>query len=487
LGVTGTGRVIVAGGGIAGIACALRLAERGVRVTLLETRRKLGGRATSFVDARTGETLDNCQHVALACCTNYLDLLDRLDALDKITWTSEQYWVQRGGVVSVVAPGLLPAPFHFMGSILGARFLTWGEKNRLGDAMRAIVRAERAAWASRTFAEFLRASNQSQRAIEVFWAPVVISACNVGVDRVSAASALQVFQEGFLAHRHAADIGVSRVPLLELYDRAEGVIERAGGEIRLGCSVERLGAASVDVFESGTRRTLHAERVVCALPPERAAAVIDPELVQSDARLRSLGGIEHSPILGVHLRGDGPLMHLPHAVLVEGATQWLFRKDDRGCAVHAVISAADEWMGLNEAEIGRRVVADLHAYFPESRGVPIASVRSVKEKRATFLCTPEVEALRPEGIDDRQSVEAGAGARRDGLILAGDYTRTGWPATMEGATRSGYTAAGGVLGVDPRSMLVADMVPAWGARLAGLRGAGLRGASANEGRAGAIA
>ena len=445
--------VIVVGGGIAGIAAALRLAESGVAVTLLETRKKLGGRATSFVDVRTGQTLDNCQHVALGCCTNYLDLLGRLGVADKIRWDHEQYWVERGGRTSTIRPGPLPAPAHFGLSVLAAHFLSVGEKLKLALAMRAIMRADRSKWGARTFADFLTQHGQPRTLIDKFWAPVVVSACNLTCDRASAASALHVFQDGFCATRTSAAIGIATVPLLELYDRAEEVITRAGGIIRLGASVDRLDATSATTGGE----TLTAEQVICALPPERATEVIASELQTSEPRFAALDRITHSPILGVHLVFDRPVLPLPHAVLVEGATQWLFRKDAEGRAVHAVISAADEWMPLDEAEIGRRVLADLHAFFPASREAQPVSIRPVKERRATFAGTPEVEPLRPTATGP------------SGLILAGDYTAVGWPATMEGATRSGYIAAAAALGRTPQEFLLPDLRKASLARVMGLR------------------
>lgn len=431
--------VIVAGGGIAGIAAALKLAEAGVAVTLLETRKKLGGRATSFVDARTGERIDNCQHVALRCCTHYLDLLARLGADQHIRWDAEQYWVERGGRTSVIRPGLFPAPGHFTGSVLAAKFLSWGEVAQLGRAMAAIMRADRAAWRTRTFGEFLRSAGQSARVIDRFWQPVVVSACNLPVDRAAASSALHVFQEGFLAHRDAATMGVATVPLVDLYDRAEAVIASRGGRVVLGASVERLDAERV--WLSGGVE-LRARRVVCAVPAERVLKVVEPSLIAGDPRFEAIAAVEHSPILGVHLVFDRPVLPTKHAVLVEGGTQWLFRKDDAGAKLHAVISAADEWMELTEEQIAQRVVEDVRAYFPAASDARLIAARSVKEKRATFAATPAWEARRP-GVTGPS-----------GVILAGDYTDTGWPATMEGATRSGYFAAAAVLGKSASSALL---------------------------------
>lgn len=460
--------VLVAGGGIAGLAASVRLAEEGLSVVLLETRKKLGGRATSFVDSRSGRVLDNCQHVVLGCCTNYLDLLSRLGATDKVRWTRKQYWIEEGGRVSVIGPGLLPAPAHFTGSMMGAGFLRLSEKVQVARACSSILRLDRRAWRGRTFTDFLVSCGQSDRVVRRFWAPVVVSACNLDVSRVCAASALHVFQEGFLAAGNAADIGVPAVPLVELYARAAEVIARAGGKIELGAGVERLDESSATTTDG---RRFEADRVVCAVPVERVNRVVDESVRGGDDRFALLDRFTHSPILGVHLTFDRPVMPrdrwggargssegpIPHAVLVDRPTQWLFTKDVEGRYLHAVISAADDWVGLSEGEIGRRVLSDIHACMPESRAAELAEVRAVKEKLATWAPTPGIEAMRPSA----------AGKSR--IVLAGDYTDTGWPATMEGAARSGYAAAAAVLGREAGSVVRPPARIAPLARVLGLR------------------
>lgn len=444
-GVGAAKNVIVVGGGVAGIACALRLAEAGVAATLLETRKKLGGRATSFQDSRTGLLIDNCQHVAMGCCTNYLDLCRRLGVMEKMRWIRETFWVEAGGRVSVMRAGRIPAPGHFLTSFLAVSFLSAKEKARVGLAMRAAMLAERGAWRDATFARWLEKHGQPRAAVEKFWSPVVVSACNLGVERVCAATALHVFQEGFLASADAAAVGVSAVPLVELYDAAGVAVERAGGRIRLGTGVERVWPQRV-VTSAGEE--LRADAVVCAVPVERAVRIVAEEVRAGDARFAAMERMTHSPILGVHVEFDRAVMGLHSAVLVGRATQWLFRKDEAGRRIHAVISAADEWMGLDEEEITRRVVGDIEACFPAAPGVRSAAVvssRAVKEKLATFAATPECEASRPGTTGS------------SGLILAGDYVRTGWPATMEGAARSGYMAAGAVLDRPAREMVARPM------------------------------
>lgn len=435
--------VAIVGAGIAGLAAAVRLAERGVPVTLLETRRKLGGRATSFVDVRSGLTIDNCQHVVMGCCSAYLDLLGRVGAAEKIRWYRQQHWVEEGGRVSTVQPSFLPAPLHFAPSMFRAGFLSFGEVLSIGRAIAKIARARRAAHEEETFGDFLKRAGVSERVVRRFFAPIIVSACNLEIERVSCAVALHVFQEGFLSSKTAADIGVPKTPLAELFAQAPEIVATAGGQVLLGASVERVTRNTVTLADG---REIQADAVILAAPVERVRRLVaGAEAAASDPRFEPLDRFTHSPILGVHLLFDRPVMDLPHAVLVDRPTHWLFDKSGqieregviidgvpvRG-ALHAVVSAAEAWVGLDEQAIGERVLADVRACFPaagENGGARLLAVRAVKEKRATFAPLPGMARLRPGATGP------------SGIILAGDYTDTGWPATMEGAARSGYAAA----------------------------------------------
>lgn len=453
--------VIVVGAGIAGMAAAIRLAEHGVRVTLLETRKKLGGRATSFADVRSGEVLDNCQHVVLGCCTNYLDFLARVGSADKILWYTAQYWAEEGGHISVVHRGHLgplpplPAPSHFGWSFLRAKFLTYAEAVSIGRCCIRMLSVDRRNEENRTFAAFLKEHGQTERTIRRFWSPVVVSACNLDCDRVASSSALHVFQEGFFANQKAADIGISSVPLVDLYANVESLIAKSGGTVHFGSSVTALDTHSVTLSDYSK---LHADAVICAVPVERVSRLIDPQTQATDPRFAMLETFTHSPILGVHLRFDRPVMgDMPHCVLVDKSTQWLFRKDASGTAVHAVISAADNWLPIPEDEIGRRVAADIQSCLPAARDAQVVSVRAVKEKLATFAPLPGLERSRPNTTGP------------SGIILAGDYTNTGWPATMEGAARSGYTAAAAALNQSAETMTMQSLPIAKVARFLGLK------------------
>ena len=436
-------RALVLGGGVAGIAAALRLADEGVAVTLVETRRRLGGRATSFDDPRTGTTLDNCQHVVLGCCTRLLGMYERLGVADRIAWHRRYHFADGDGRVHTLASGALPAPLHMGPSFARCGLFGMGEKLAIARGMAALWRggpAEQRAWAGRRFDEWLADHGQGPGARAKFWEPVVVSACNERLDRVAAPYAIQVFQEGFLAGPGASAMGVPSVPLVSLYDGAERAIERSGGAIRLGASVSRieLGERGVAAVHAAGERHV-ADAVISALPFDRLARALPAGAGQHDARFRGLEELEVSPIVGIHLffeaAGAAPFPW-PHLVLPNATLQWAF---DQGVAegdstrvqhVHGVVSAARDLIEVSAEEIADRAVADLARAVPAIGSARLVNSRVIKEKRATFSLTPEADRLRP----------AARGATR-GLYLAGDWCETGWPATMEGAARSGEAAA----------------------------------------------
>jgi len=429
--------VIVVGGGVAGIAASVRLARDGVRVTLIEAKRRLGGRATSFTDAPTGAILDNCQHVVLGCCTRYLELCELLGVSHQLEWTKSQYWVECGGDspgrISVLEPGGLPAPLHFAGSFLNAAFLTAAEKLAISACMARIKLADRDDWRGRTFGDFLRACGQPMGAVAKFWEPIIVSACNLASESVCAAPALKVFQDGFLASAQAANMGVPRVPLVSLYDETAQILTESGGHLKLGCSVAHVSPGEV-TLASGER--VGCDAVICALPMERACDIVADERLRPDQRLAAIrAGLAYSAIIGVHLVFDRQILEIPHAVLVGAATQWVFRKE--GGRILAVISGAGELCDLPAEQLLDMVEADVRRAFPrEARDAKRLWGRVVKERRATFAPTPEFERARTH-----------VRPCDTGVVLAGDYTDTGWPATMEGAALSGFEAARLVAGL----------------------------------------
>jgi zeta-carotene desaturase len=419
-------RAIVVGGGLAGIAAAVMMSDHGVAVTLLEARKRLGGRAGSFEDARTGQVLDNCQHVTMGACRVYIDLLGRLGVANKIAWGTRQTWIEPGGRRSTLAAAPLPGAMAFGPSLLLARFLSLGDKASIARAAGAAAKADRHALGDRTFAQWLAGTRPTDRAIRRFWNPLIVSACNLEPDRVSARVGLHVVQDAMLGGAASASIGVPDVPLDALYEPVPGVLRDGGGGVEFGARVTAIERGRVSCTDG---RTFESDAVVCALDPAAANRLVSTE------GQPPYPGVVFSPILGVHLRFDRPVLDVPHAVLVEGAVQWVFAKPAEPGLLHAVVSAADAWAGLSERDIVRRVVDELAEYLPQTRSAELRWARPVLERRATFAATPGFQGSRP-----------GAGRLCDqGCFLAGDATATGWPATMEGAVRSGRGAAAAAL------------------------------------------
>ena len=447
--------MIVAGGGIAGMTCAIELAREGAKVLLLETRKKLGGRATSHTDQKTGETIDNCQHVLMRCCTSLLELYEQLGVADRMVWHRDFTFVHGDGTRAELGAGWLPAPLHFAGAFARFKGLSLGDKFAIGRAMAAIrfmSRPKRDALDAVSFADWLQQHRQPARAIERFWEVTVVSACNESLDRVAAGYALQVFQEGFLENKTNYEMGLSDVPLAELYDPAVQTIEAAGGRLVTAsvksldydAEVKHIRAA---VLNDGTR--LEADAFISALPFDVLDRVADEAGKADDPRLQRLGEIGVSPIVGLHLwikssadAANGTevsegVMTVPHVVLTGSPIQWVFDQGTDADGVqhlHGVVSAAHDMVDTPNAEIIDLAMNELRRFVPGCADAELVKGRVIKERRATFGCVPGIDALRPT---------ADGGIKN--LLLAGDGCATGGPATMEGAARSGCAAADAAL------------------------------------------
>jgi zeta-carotene desaturase len=418
----------VCGGGIAGIAAAVRLADAGKSVVLIEQAGRLGGRAGSFDDPALGEPIDNCQHVVLGCCSAYLALLERLGVSDAIDWSSGFHFIEPDGRRSTLPILPLPAPLHGVLFLPRARFLAIRDRLSVASGLAAMLRFDAKRWRGRSFSAWLEAHAQPAAAVERFWAPIVISACNARPESCDAAVAAMVFRDGFLASSRAPRMGVPRVPLRDLYNAVPGILARAGGEVRLTARVERAGTHAVHL-RSG--EPIRADRVILALPHLAAADLIERSGLDPGGVAASLRRLRVSPIVGAHLHFDSPVSDLPHAVMLDAQIDWLFFKDG-GRRVHAVASAADALVDAAPEAIIDRVTGLLRERMGLGETRPTWA-RVVKERRATFLPEPGAEAHRP------------ATAALGEVLLAGDSVATGWPATMEGAARSGNLAAEALL------------------------------------------
>ena len=468
-------RVVVIGGGLAGIAAAVRLGDAGVPVTVIEARKRLGGRATSFADPATGQLLDNCQHVLMRCCTNLVDLYHRLGVADKIEWHQSFHFRDRAGRLDTLEAGRLPAPLHLAPALWRFRALTLRDKWAITRGMWALLRTgarHRQAWHDCSFADWLTHHRQPAAAVEKFWAPVTVSALNEQPDRMAADYAMQVFRQGFLAHPRAFEMGLAAVPLVQLYDTAEQVITSTGGRLLMGLSARELirSGRRITAVRLSNGETLPADAVLTALPCDRLARLCDDNLRRCDARLRHLDDFEFSPILGIHLWFEGTVMDLPHLALTQSPLQWLFNQgfdlERNGQHLHGVISGAHELMDRSAEELVELAVNETRCALPAALQVRPLHAQVIKERRATFAPRPGVDRLRPAPgaatpvapapdlgrgfLSDDASSTTGAQATPSdsavaNLYLAGDWCQTRWPATMESAVRSGYLAAADLL------------------------------------------
>ncbi|MBV9507913.1 MAG: FAD-dependent oxidoreductase [Acidobacteriia bacterium] len=412
-------RVLIAGGGLAGLAAASALGSAGFEVDLFEARPFLGGRATSYpVPASPeapAETIDNCQHVLLRCCVNLLDFYERLGVRQHIRFHREFYFVEPGGRVSKLRRGPFPAPFHFTDSFLAISFLDKLDKLAIARAFLALQRerTRRADLDRISMLDWLREKGQTDRAIERFWRQVLVSAVNEDLGRMAARHGFQVFWLGFLARSNSYEMGIPDVSLSRLY-AAEAWQRLCSVRLHTRCPVERIGPEGFVI--NGRLET--AGFYVCALPFERLQAVG-----------LSAPALEHSPITGVHLWFDREITTLPHATLLDRTMQWMFNKNG-GHYLQLVVSASRTLTDLSRNEIIQIALRDLGEFFPRVNEATLLKGHVVKEQRATFSAGPHTEALRPDCSTEISN-----------LFLAGDWIRTGWPATMEGAVRGGYLAA----------------------------------------------
>ena len=436
---------IVMGGGLAGLSAAAALGGAGWGVTLFETRAFFGGRATSWpvpgAEGAEAEVIDNCQHVLLRCCVNLMDFYERLGVAGEIQFYREFVFIEPGGRMSTMKRGMLPAPAHFAGSFLAMRCFSVADKIGIARAMLAIPRErKRTDLDAITMLDWLREKNQTERAISRFWNQVLVSAVSEDLDRMAASHGFQVFWLGMLARSDSYELGIPNVPLRELY-RADAW-ERIGRiDLKGRSAVERVtitdGRVS-GVVSGGIAYT--ADAYVSALPFERLAQAVPDLAVDTSA-------FTHSPITGIHLWFDRSITDLPHATLLDRTIQWMFNKSE-GRYVQLVVSASRSLVEMSRQEIIDLAVHELCEFFPRAAEAKLERAQVIKEVRAVFSAAPGLEAKRPwarTGVSN--------------LFLAGDWTRSGWPATMEGAVRSGYLAAEAVTAAAgaPQSFLLPDV------------------------------
>jgi squalene-associated FAD-dependent desaturase len=432
--------VTIVGAGLAGLSAGCALAEAGYKVTLLERRPYIGGRASSYQHPGTNEIVDNCQHVLLGCCTNLLDLYARFGAPDKIRWFDSLTFVEPGGRRSVIGPSWLPAPFHTAPSFLAASSLSLKDKLAISRVMLALI-GGLPPDTSEDFLSWLKRHGQTDRAIERFWKVVLVSALNEDLDRTSVHYAAQVFRESFLKSAAAGRMGVPTVPLTELYSAGADYITQRGGVVHLRCSVDSIEPQSSGVKISAGGITFFSDYAILAAPYNVLGKIL-PTVPEAEALRSDLNKFESSPITGIHLWFDREITELPHAVLLDRTIQWMFQKSKlqtrhqdgaqqgSGSYIELVVSSSKSIVESPRQEIIDLALKELAEFFPVVRDAKLLKSAVIKEVFATYSALPLSDAYRPP-----------AATVWPRIFLAGDWTATGWPATMEGAVRSGYLAA----------------------------------------------
>jgi squalene-associated FAD-dependent desaturase len=436
-------RVAIVGGGLAGMACAAALAGRGLKIELFEARKKLGGRAGSYLDRVSGEAIDHCQHVAMGCCTNYIDFCRRTAISDLFTRQRVLHFFGPDGQQSDFSPSRwLPAPLCLIRPLLSLRFLSLAEKFLIAKCMLALIRVPKRDYEdSPIVLNWLKSHGQTERVIERFWKVILVSALAESLERASLAAARKVLVDGFLAHRNAGDLLVPMVSLDELYqERIRRWLHENGVQIQLETSIETIASDESRVFglhmPDGNVRAF--DFVVLTVPWTRIARLLTDSIVQRIDPHAHFSQFNASPICSVHLWFDRQIMDLPNAIFVERLSQWVFARsmNENGGEFYyqVVVSASRDLRGRDKESVTREVCADLSAVFPNAASAKLIRSKVITEDQAVFSVRPGLDAIRPT----QQTTIPN-------LMLAGDWTHTDWPATMEGAVRSGYLAAEAVL------------------------------------------
>ncbi|HYA35077.1 MAG TPA: hydroxysqualene dehydroxylase HpnE [Candidatus Binataceae bacterium] len=435
----------IVGGGFAGLSAAVALADRGLRVAVIEAKPSLGGRAFSFVDEESGDFVDNGQHVLMGCYSETLDFLNRIGSSKHLVFHEdlEIELLDRSGASAKLRTARMPGPLHMSGALLRYQRLTMAERMRVmtaGIRMLAMRSRQPERLQRMTVAELMDVLGQGTRARESFWYPLSIATLNDEPQVSSAALLAEVLKRAFFARRSDSAFVYSRVGLSDLYcTGAQRVIQETGGDVVLRKTVESFeiqnGRISAIRFRDGSR--LEARNFICATQPDRLLRMLDSNL-RNDPLFAKLSRLDTSPIVCIHAWFDREVTDSAFVGFIGTATQWLFNKgkifEQRGERhpgyLSFVISGARKLVDLPNDQIVATVMNDLHAMIPQSRDAKVLRTLVIKEKNATMAPAPDTYQLRP-----------GVRTPIANLFLAGDWIQTGLPATIESAVIAGRTAA----------------------------------------------
>jgi len=426
----------IVGGGLAGLSAAIACGDAGAQVTLFEARTRLGG--ATWSSARDGLWIDNGQHVFLRCCESYIAFLHRLGAMDLVTIQDrlDIPVLMPGRGVARLRRGALPAPLHMTGSLLRYSHLSVLDRLRVGGAALALRNLDLSdpKLDAQSFGGWLREHGQSEAAIERFWDLFTRATINLRPRDASLALAVKVFQTGLLTDPRAGEIGVSKVPLSQLHaEPAARELAKLGGTVQTRASVEAIECGPHGEAVVRLRDRVHPfDAVIVATPHDVAAEILPDEAKVDREAFRALGT---SPIVNLHVVYDRVVMDEPFAAGVETPMQWIFDRSaaagvKSGQCLTVSLSVADAYVGASREELRVQFEPALQQLFPAAKDAQIVEFFVTCERAATFRGAPGTASMRPKTETDVRSI-----------ALAGAWTDTGWPATMEGAVRSGNNAA----------------------------------------------
>ena len=454
--------VTVIGGGVAGMSTACALAEAGLSVRLIERRGYLGGRASSFLHPGVNEVVDNCQHVLFGCCTNLVGFYERIGASENVKWSSEMTMIEPGGQRSMLGPTKwLPAPLHGLPNLLRAHAFSLKDKLSLARAFGAMLRPV-AQDSSQTLAQWLVRHSQSAGSIERFWKLVIASALNAEIETIAVPYAAKVIRELFMNSAYAGSMGINTVPLSQLYAGVPALLAKSGGAVHLNSNVEAVewGEETSSWSVMTKDGAVTSDYLVLALPFEAMGKLVAkmPPAAGVAELCGKIARHTHWPICSAHLWFDRQITELEHAVLLDREIHWLFNRGmlqpwrkQQGSYIEIEVSASRVFASRGRNEAIELTLRELAEFFPAVAQAKLVKAALVKEVRATFGVPPGIDRLRPDAHSSPWP----------NCVLAGDWTATGWPSTMESAARSGHLGAEAVcaaMGVG-KKFLVPDLEP----------------------------